>query len=498
VKKIYIFASVIATITSVVFVTPVAVLAQYTTYVPTYNTYGTTTYNTPYTGMCTDLPTNLSRGSSDVLTGGQVSALQSFLTSQGYLTLSTSAAKSKSFDESTYQAVGRYQTAHGLPYTGIADVATRASIKAISCGSNNGYNYNYNYNNSYNNYNYNNYSAPILNSLSVSSGAVGMAVTIYGSGFDLSNNTVNFGGIVLTGIPSYQGTALAFTVPQVYNNYNNYNYNYSYSNYDYNNGYNTTGTYSVSVITSHGTSNSLSFTINSGNNYCYGNSYNNGYNNCYNNGSISVSNVTGPTSLTAGTQGVWSLTLYNPNSNYVTVSAKWGDENTYNNYGYTTQQSTQSSYVQGQQTITFTHTYQTSGYYSVVFTATDNTGAQTSVSATVNVSGSTYYNQGQLYLSSISPSSARIGTQVILYGSGFTTYGNTVHFGNGGMMNLVALSSGTMLYFTIPYAVSACDITGSYGVACPTYAQQVTPGTYPVFVSNSYGQSNILYLTVTY
>jgi hypothetical protein len=30
------------------------------------------------------------------------------------------------------------------------------------------------------------------------------------------------------------------------------------------------------------------------------------------------------------------------------------------------------------------------------------------------------------------------------------------------------------------------------------YAQQITPGTYPVYISNGYGQSNTLYFTVTY
>jgi hypothetical protein len=179
----------------------------------------------------------------------------------------------------------------------------------------------------------------------------------------------------------------------------------------------------------------------------------------------------------------------------VSVSVKWGDENTYN-YGYAAQQSAQSSYTQGQQTITFTHVYQNSGNYTVTFTATDNRGAQTSASASVNVSGSVY-NQ-QLSLSSISPNTGRVGTQVILYGSGFAAYGsNTVHFGNGGTMNLSS-ANGTTLYYTIPSVVSGCDITSGFGTVCPMYAQQITPGTYPVFVSNGYGQSNTLYFTVTY
>jgi hypothetical protein len=405
------------------------------------------------------------------------------LISQKYL----GVAPTGYFGALTYQALVQYQYSRGLPASGSTDAATRASIQSVSCG--NGYGYNYGYNNNYNNY----YGTPVLTSLSATSGAVGTSVTIYGSGFDAYNNTINFGGKIITGIPSYQGTAVAFTVPQV----NTQAFMYY--------GYNGSGTYSVTVTTSRGTSNSLSFNVTSGNNNCYvggyGYSYNPdynygyNYNNCYNPGSISISNVTGPTTLTTGSQGVWSLSLYNPNSNYVSVSARWGDEGLYGyNYAAT---AAQSSYAQGQQTISFSHTYQTSGYYTVVFTATDNNGAQTTASATVNVSGSTY-NQGQPNLSSISPNSGRVGTQVILYGSNFALYGsNTVHFGNGGTANLSS-ANGTTIYYTIPSAISGCDLVSGSGIACAMYAQMVTPGTYPVYVSDGYGQSGTLYFTVTY
>lgn len=485
-KYLHIFTTALVLFASV-FMGSSVVFAQYygnqSGYITPYvmnSTYGNST--------CTNLTRGLYKGLSDVTTGGQVSALQSFLIFQKYLSI---AAPTGYFGALTYQAVARYQYAHELASNGMADLATRTSIQTVSCGNN------YGYNGGYNNYS----GTPVLSSLSMSSGAVGTVVTIYGSGFDSSNNTISFGDQKFTSIPSYNGTAIAFTVPQIYNQtYNNNQYcAYPYSNCNNNSGYNNAGTYPVSVTTNRGTSNSLLFTVTSGNNNCYKNNNNYGYNyynsNCYNN-PISVSNVTGPTTLATGAQGVWSLTLYNPNSNYVSVSARWGDENTYNIYGYSSQQSTQSSSVQGQQTVSFTHTYQTSGYYTVIFTATDNTGAQTNVSATVNVSGSTY-NQNQPYLSSISPSLARVGTQVILYGSGFTPTGNAVHFGNGGMMNLSSVN-GTRIYYTIPSYVSPCDLTSSYGQYCATPLQQVSLGRYPVYVSNTYGQSSTVYFTVTY
>lgn len=386
-KKIYIFTAIFALIASVGFVAPSFALAQY------YNTYNNGSYVVapiPYVnnGACINLTTSLYRGSRDTNTGGQVTALQSFLISQGYLRV----ASTGQFGILTYQALVQYQSAHGLVPNGAADVATRDSIRMISCGGNYGYNnnYNYGYQNGYNNYNNYYYAAPVLSYLSTNSANVGSSVTIYGSGFDLYNNTVNFNGTVLSGLPSYQGTALAFTVPQIYNNYYNNGYNTTY---------NTTGTYSVSVTTSHGTSNSLQFTV-TGNNYCYNNNYNYGYN--------------------------------------------------YNNYHYN------NCYNNGS-------------------------------------------NYNQPYLSSISPSSGRVGTQVVLYGSGFVTYGNnTVHFGNGGTMNLSS-NNGTTIYYTIPSYISGCDITTSnYGTACPLYAQQVTPGTYPIYVSNGNGQTSTIYFTVTY
>lgn len=478
-KKTYIFTIVLGLIASIGLMAPLGVFAQYyygAPYIPAYTTAQPVYATNP--GNCFNLTSNLYKGLRDTSVGGQISALQSFLISQRYLSIS---APTGYFGALTAQAVARYQSTHGIPSDGTVGVLTRGSINSISCGNNSGNNYNYGYNNYY--------GAPVANSLSATSGSVGNSVTIYGSGFDLYNNTVNFGGVTIPGIPSYAGTALAFVVPQVNGTYSNYNY---YNNNNYND---TVGTYSVSVRTSRGTSNPLQFTVNGyGNNNCY-NYYGYNNNNCYNNGTISISNVSGPTTLTTGTVGTWSLTLFNPNSNYVSVSATWGDENTY--YRYASSQATESSYVQGQQTISFTHTYQNSGYYTVTFTATDNNGAQTTASATVNVSGTIYSPGLRPTLSSIYPISARVGTRVALRGSGFTPTGNTVHFGSGGMSNVSASNGGNTIYYTIPYSMGPCDLVTSGSQVCAKYLQQVTPGRYSVYVSNAYGQTSTVYFNVT-
>ena len=46
--------------------------------------------------------------------------------------------------------------------------------------------------------------------------------------------------------------------------------------------------------------------------------------------------------------------------------------------------------------------------------------------------GNGYNNSGSVTLNSLSPSSGQAGTQIVLFGSGFTAYDNVVHFGIGG------------------------------------------------------------------
>jgi hypothetical protein len=108
----------------------------------------------------------------------------------------------------------------------------------------------------------------------------------------------------------------------------------------------------------------------------------------------------------------------------------------------------------------------------------------------VNVGGGT---TGGVVLLSISPQSGHIGTQIMLTGSGFTG-DNTIHFGGGGIMH-VPSQSGTYLYYTVPSYLSPCDVTPQ-GNVCAQYVQQVTPGSYPLYVTNSNGTSQTLQFQV--
>lgn len=77
-------------------------------------------------------------------------------------------------------------------------------------------NYPYSYG-SYNPYNTTycppNVNTPNVSYLTPTSGSVGSTVTIYGSGFSPTGNTVRFGGGVVTGISSFDGRTLSFVVP---------------------------------------------------------------------------------------------------------------------------------------------------------------------------------------------------------------------------------------------------------------------------------------------
>ena len=95
-------------------------------------------------------------------------------------------------------------------------------------------------------------------------------------------------------------------------------------------------------------------------------------------------------------------------------------------------------------------------------------------------------------ITSISPSSGGTGISVSIQGSGFTSTGNNIHFGVGGIKN-VSSPDGAKLVFTVPSAVSACDFVD---VGCMAPSQEVVPGDYSLYVQNANGQSNAETFTV--
>ncbi|MSU73543.1 hypothetical protein EXS56_00180 [Candidatus Kaiserbacteria bacterium] len=304
-----------------------------------------------------------------------------------------------------------------------------------------------------------NVNTPYITYLNPASGAVGSTVTVYGSGFSPTGNTVHFGGGVITGLNSTDGRTVSFIVPS--------------SLFGYTSQVVTLSTYNVSVSSFSGqTSNALPFAVTSTGTA----------------GAASIMSVAGPTTLSTGGMGTWTITLNNQYNSYLTTSVNWGDAGS----GYGNTSSPQSTYAQGTNTLSFTHTYYAPGTYTVVFTVANSAGQQNTATATVTVSNTGTY--GNVSLSYLTPTSGRVGTQVMLQGTGFNALDNAVHFGIGGTLHAPSFNNGTTIYYTIPYAVSPCDLVG-FGCTAPTTL--VIPNSYPLYVTNSQGTSQTLQFAVT-
>jgi len=141
-------------------------------------------------------------------------------------------------------------------------------------------------------------------------------------------------------------------------------------------------------------------------------------------GTVSITNVSGPNSLTVGQQGTWSITTNAPYGSYLSTSVRWGDENS---YGYLYNMAPASAV--SQQT-TFTHAYGQAGTYTITFTVTDSNGRTASTNTTVVVSGT----QNNSAIFSASPTSGFAPLAVTFNVNavgGYETSGLSIDFGDG-------------------------------------------------------------------
>ncbi|MDR3546951.1 MAG: peptidoglycan-binding protein [Candidatus Pacebacteria bacterium] len=450
---------------------PIANAQVYTTYTtPSYTGTGV------YTNACVTLTAPMTIGSSDYLNGGQVTQLQSFLSRSGLL---SSLYVTGYYGSLTASAVAQFQATHNISPVGVVGPATRAAIQQASCGGTStvtttptqliyptypsgSYNSGYPY-------------GIELDSFSSNTYSTGIVITLKGYGFDSVNNTVHFDGIAVSGVASSNGTQLSFTVPMVA----------------------VTGTYPIYVSNSHGTSNTLSYIVTNDNAYNTCSSYNNYQCNCssstvYNNDYNYNNNYNDNCNNYSGNIHVNSLSQTSAGYSGMSVTVSGYGFTNYNTV-YFGSNAISNVYSNGT-SLTFSVPSVSSNYgtYSVYVT---NSNGQSSNSIQFTINGGSN-NNSQVYISYLSPSQGSVGTQIAIQGNGFTSYGNTVHFGNGGAMNLQSYNNGGTIYFTVPSSISPCSVTASGGI-CAQYLQIVSTGQYPVYVTNQNGNSsNTVYFQV--
>lgn len=401
---------------------------------------------------CVSVYRTLSRGSR----GADVTRLQQFLSVQGYPG-SGSWMITGYYGAATVTAVYDFQATHGLSQTGVVDSATSAALNSVSCGygtvvPQTGVIYQSvttpAYTSSYG------YTTPTLFSISPNSGASGTTVTVTGTGFTSTNNTVSFGSVTIPNITSLDGRTISFVVPQYLNG----------SVY----GQIALGTYNLTVTNGAGyTSNAQSFTISG-----------------YGANSIpSIVSMTGPSSLGLGQSGSWTIAMNNPGMNTATIVVTWGDGNS---------SSQQFAAYQSNQTMTLSHTYNSVGTFVPTVAIVSSIGAP-SVSSTAVTVTNWNGNATSPSITAISPNVARVGTSVTLFGTNLSGSNTILFNGTGALYNAYSQNSNS-ISFVVPSSISAYCAAGQ---ACPQYAQVITPGTYSISITNQNGTSNSVPLTVT-
>ncbi|HTH93417.1 MAG TPA: peptidoglycan-binding protein [Candidatus Paceibacterota bacterium] len=183
---------------------------------------------------CPAITHTLHIGLHDKTTEGQVTILQIFLHQKGYL----SATPTGYFGSLTLKAVKAFQreSASGA-VDGIVGVQTRAHIRAMDCQTST-------------------VSAPTITSLSPSTGSPNTVVTIIGTGFTSTNNTVHLAIGGIGNLSSADGRTLQFTVPTAIGPYCKADQACPMYVMLLNN-----GSYPVYVENANGLSNNMSFTV---------------------------------------------------------------------------------------------------------------------------------------------------------------------------------------------------------------------------------------------
>lgn len=450
-SNILILVSVVMLVLTAMFVFAKTTSAQATSFGASTVVSSATTASS---ASCVVFTGNLYLGASDrFVSGSNVTRLQNFLISQGYLKVNATGF----YGPLTFSAVRNFQRDNGIAQVGGVGPVTRARIQMVSCGTINpvppvpptSY-------------------APVINYLSPSSGVIGTTVTIFGSRFD-SNTTVNFGSGSSVGpdVRVINSNTLTFRVPEMLLPSCAYPAPGRPFVCMIAGAQTTPGNYQISVKNNNGTSNSATFTVTGSTSSV---------------GAPVINGIDSPSTLSVNQTGTWTVRATDTTGGGLSYSVVWGDESQYAQASAMT--SAGATFVQS---AVFTHSYTQAGIYTPKFYVRGSNGLTAEVSASVQVTGQVTQSP---VITSISPSSGPYGTIVTVYGSGFTRYNNSINYaGRTSVVTNVESSSGTSLQFTIP--ATPC----SAGMMCAQMVME--PGMYQVSVTNQNGTSNSSNFTLT-
>ncbi len=486
-------------------------------------TLGDTATGGTSVSQCTSLTSNLARGQSDTTTNGNIFLLQSFLNNSsdasGNPFFSLEPQQYSAFGRVTQNAVKSFQvqvysnvsvndidttlipsasdrqqlaiTGFVLSNTGYVGVYTRAKIAYVSChnatptgtsGIANPVNPT-TPDNPTPPTNPTNNSAPVISGIypdtqeslmSLNTTSIPTATGKYiiiGNHFDPISNSVNVYGKATTNFhfsSLLNGTIIIFDPADL--------------------GVTTAGNYYVQVVNSNGLSNQILVNVTA----CGALNNRIGCN---------TTSTTSPqiTSVTSDSQGNITITgvRFDPASNVVNYGAGMGTVNYPSTNGGTT--------------IVVPRNY--NGTYHIQVSNSNGISNQASVTVNVASCGTTNttgvgcnLQTNAPVISSVSPTSASIGTNVTINGSGFTSVDSTVYIdGYSSTANtlyaiqpIAVSSNGTAITFTLPtYSSPRCGLQGtSVGVGCPA-PSLIAPGSHVLNVKNGNGVSNSIIMTVT-
>ncbi len=214
-----------------------------------------------------------------------------------------------------------------------------------------------------------------------------------------------------------------------------------------------------------------------------------------------ISGIDGPQTLNTNQQGTWSITASDSsNSGNLSYSVIWGDE------AYKTYSSTNISAALGSQISTFTHSYSQAGIYTPKFTVTNFDGKTAQTSLSVNVGGVITTDKIPV-IYSVTPSSASVGSQVVITGQNFTGFEGDKDIwlensnGEAGIVkgdrtndNAGNLYGANSTRFILPSQVCTKDTSFS-GLSCPKWIS-IVPGQYKIYVKSWDKISNKVNFTV--